>query len=244
MLLIFFSALACEESEAPPEEPPTNNDELPAVYEKIYGASDIYLDDDFVVIKTEGIPDHKSPYYEGTQWENDLYEAYNGSNPDFRRHPNRISAREFPYRIPLNPEEASNKRATALGSIGISLNGVAFFNQYAGPNNEPLTFEFNSFDQYAGHPQQQGTYHYHVEPLWLTREKGEEALKGFLLDGYPDYGPMENGRAIRNSDLDEYHGHIHATEDFPNGIYHYHITDADPYINGSGYYGTPGTVTR
>jgi hypothetical protein len=34
------------------------------------------------------------------------------------------------------------------------------------------------------------------------------------------------------------------TPEYPNGIYHYHITAADPYINGSGYYGTPGTVSQ
>ena len=67
---------------------------------------------------------------------------------------------------------------------------------------------------------------------------------GFLLDGYPVYGPKENGKDLRSSDLDEYHGHIHETKDFPNGIYHYHITNDDPYINGSGYYGIPGTVTN
>ena len=46
------------------------------------------------------------------------------------------------------------------------------------------------------------------------------------------------------SDLDEYHGHSHATSDFPEGIYHYHTTADDPYLNGSGYYGTPGTVSQ
>jgi hypothetical protein len=67
---------------------------------------------------------------------------------------------------------------------------------------------------------------------------------GFLLDGFPVYGPEENGERVTNSDLDEYHGHNHKTADYPDGIYHYHITDADPYINGSGYFGTPGTVTQ
>ena len=44
--------------------------------------------------------------------------------------------------------------------------------------------------------------------------------------------------------MDEYHGHSHATSDFPDGIYHYHTTADDPYLNGSGYYGTPGTVSQ
>jgi hypothetical protein len=58
------------------------------------------------------------------------------------------------------------------------------------------------------------------------------------------YGPVENGRRVTNAELDAYHGHTGATADYPAGIYHYHVTDADPYINGAGFYGTPGTVGR
>jgi hypothetical protein len=31
---------------------------------------------------------------------------------------------------------------------------------------------------------------------------------------------------------------ILVTADYPNAIYHYHVTNSDPYINGNGYYGT------
>ena len=148
------------------------------------------------------------------------------------------------YRIPLNPTEASNKEATPLGSIGIALNGVAIFNQYAGPNNQALTNEINSFDQYLGHPQQSGQYHYHIEPVYLTENYGKDALVGFLLDGFPVYGPEENNQTITNNDLDEYHGHFGVTDDYPEGIYHYHITDEDPYINGNGFFGVAGTVSN
>ena len=109
---------------------------------------------------------------------------------------------------------------------------------------KPLTNEINSFDQYNGHPQPQGVYHYHIEPLYLTNKVGSNSLLGFLLDGFPVYGPEENDTKITNDDLDEFHGHSHSTEEYPDGIYHYHITDQDPYINGSGYYGSPGTVTN
>jgi hypothetical protein len=69
-------------------------------------------------------------------------------------------------------------------------------------------------------------------------------LMGFLLDGFPVYGPMEeNGTIVNNSNLDAFHGHIHATADFPNGIYHYHFTSEAPYLNGNGFYGTPGTIS-
>ena len=212
---------------------------VPDIFKNFYTASSIYLEGSFVVVEVNGAPDHKSPYYK----ESSMYEAYNGSNSSFRLNPNRISKFNFKYKIPLNPKEASKKEASPLGSMGVSINGVAFYNQYAGPN-EPLTNEINSFDQYSGHPQPQGIYHYHLEPYYLTNLNGKDTFLGFLLDGFPVYGPIENQVKITNDDLDDYHGHQHATTDYPNGIYHYHITDDDPYINGNGFYGTPGTYTR
>lgn len=221
----------------------TSSTPVPDVYKKIYGATDMYVDGNYVVIKTKDLPDHKSPYYQGTQWASTKYEAYNGTNPNYNTNPNRIAESDLTFRIPLNPTVDASHQATPLGPIGISLNGVPFFNQYAAGRTQ-LTGEINSFDQYNGHPQQQGQYHYHAEPLWLTTNKGKDALLGFLLDGFPVYGPMENGHTITNSDLDVYHGHTAATADYPNGIYHYHVTSADPYINGNGFYGTAGTVSQ
>ena len=214
---------------------------VPEIFNKIYAASKIYLDGEYVVVEVNGAPDHKSPYYATSH---ELYEAYNGSNDNYNKNPNSISSFDFVFKIPLNPKEASSKTPTQLGSIGVAVNGVSFYNQYAGPNNQPLTNEINSFDQYGGHPTGQKVYHYHLEPYYLTTTQGNDALLGFLLDGFPVYGPVENGERVTNSDLDEYHGHSHQTADYADGIYHYHITDADPYINGSGYFGTPGTVTQ
>ena len=216
---------------------------VPAVYQKIYGATDMYVDGNYIVIKTTSLPDHKSPYYQGTAWASTKYEAYNGTNPNFMLNPNRVAQVNLTFRIPMNPVIATTHAATPLGPIGVSLNGVPFFNQYAAMGS-PLTNEVNTFDQYNGHPQQAGQYHYHVEPTYLTAAKGNNVLLGFLLDGFPVYGPMETGNPITNSNLDMYHGHFGVTTDYPNGIYHYHITAADPYINGSGFYGTAGTVTQ
>ena len=69
-------------------------------------------------------------------------------------------------------------------------------------------------------------------------------LMGFLLDGFPIYGPVEDGTVLTSSNLDDHHGHSHPTSEFPDGIYHYHLTADAPYLNGVGYYGTPGTVTE
>ncbi len=217
--------------------------EIPLVYSKIYGATDMYIDGDFIVITSNDMPDHPSPYYLGTQWEAELYEAYNGTNASFVQNPNVIGEQNFTFRLPLHPEEATTHTSTPLGPMGIALNGVSFFNQYAA-GYSPLDDEINSMDQYNGHPAQTSEYHYHIEPLWLTQNNGEESLLGFLLDGFPVYGPIENGVTITNADLDDYHGHFGVTTDFPDGTYHYHITAADPYINGDGFYGTPGTITK
>lgn len=217
---------------------------VPAVYQKIYGATSITSDGTYITIKTNGVPDHKSVYYPTS---NSLYENFSGTTfggNTFHKNPNSISSQNLTFKIPLNPAVATSHSATPLGPIGVSLNGVPFFNQYAGPN-QPLTNEVVSFDQYWGHPQQTGQYHYHVEPLYLTTVKAtKSSLLGFLLDGFPVYGPEENGTTVTNAMLDAYHGHTSVTPDYPNGIYHYHITNTDPYINGSGFYGTPGTVSQ
>ena len=244
LALFLFFLTSCGSSDPDPImiDEVTEGNDVPEIYQKIYSASDIYLEDDFVVIQVNGVPDHNSPYFDASD---DRNVAYSGTNENFNLNPNRIDLNaNYTYKIPLNPTAASNPRPTQLGSIGVALNGVSFYNQYAGPNNQPLTDEIDSFDQYNGHPQRVGEYHYHLEPTYLTQSQGNNVLLGFLLDGFPVYGPFESGERVVNSLLDEYHGHEHVTADYPEGIYHYHITDADPYINGSGYYGTAGTVTR
>ena len=234
LILTIFIGIACDDAGT------TTSTVVPAVYQKIYGATQLYIEGDYVVIKTNGRPEHKSPYYLGTQWENTLYEA----DPDtsFHMNPNRIAEFSMTYKIPLNPTVASTHQTTPMGPMGVVINGVAFFNQYAA-GGTPLTNEIASFDQYGGHPQQQGQYHYHLEPDYITTTRGDSTLMGFLLDGFPVYGPRENGAVVTNANLDLYHGHTGVKEDYPNGIYHYHITSESPYINGDGFYGTPGTVT-
>lgn len=222
----------------------TGTASVPAIYSKIYGATSITSDGTTITIKSNGTPDHKSVYYPTS---NALYQSFSGTTfggNTFSKNPNSISTKSYTFKIPANPAVTGNHAATPLGPIGVSLNGVPFFNQYAGPN-QPLSGEVVSFDQYWGHPAPGGDYHYHVEPLYLTTVKATKAaLLGFLLDGFPVYGPEENGSAVSNTMLDAYHGHTGVTADYPAGIYHYHITSTDPYINGSGFYGTAGTVSQ
>ncbi len=216
---------------------------LPAVYNKIYGATSITFDGTWVTIKCNALPDHKSIYYPTS---NPLYENFSGttfSGVTFVKNPNTISTQNITLTIPVNPTVAATHAATPMGVIGVALNGVPLFNQYAA-GGSPLTNEITSFDQWWGHPQMTGMYHYHVEPKYLTTVKAtSSSLMGFLLDGFPVYGPKETNGSDP-SGLDVYHGHTHATADYPAGIYHYHFTTAAPYLNGNGFYGTAGTVIQ
>jgi hypothetical protein len=215
--------------------------DVPDVFTKFGDNVEVASDGDEIVITCDGTPNHGSPYFSTSD---SRWEDYNGTNEAFVLNPNSISSQSYEFRIPSSPEAKSgSKEATPMGAMGVSLNGVPFFNQYAA-GGAALTNEIDGFDQYNGHPQNTGAYHYHMEPTYLTTTKGKEALLGFLLDGFPVYGPVENGAAVSNTDLDEYHGHSHVTADYPDGIYHYHITDADPYINGNGFYGKVGSVSQ
>jgi len=220
-------------------------------FDKFYNVTSLTYDGDFAVIRTTDVPDHKSPFNPKTSAQ---YQAYDGTNKDFNTTIDLmgmmsnpvIKAQDFTFRIPTSPTPAATHQATGMGPIGVAINGVVLFNQYNGAGALLGSLEFNNFDQYNGHPTPAPAevYHYHIEPVWLTAKNGEDSLVGYLLDGFPVYGPVENGKRLTSADLDAYHGHTSPTADYPDGIYHYHCTDDAPWINGDGYWGTPGTVTQ
>lgn len=227
------------------KNPSTDSEILALFEEKFYGAEDVYLEGNYVVIEANAVPDHKSPYFDNTQWESTMW--VNDTRPSFQQAPNnKVSVINYRFKIPKNPTEAANKTPLGTATIGISINGVPLFNQYAAGNVAitPSSMEYLSFDLYNGHPTPFHEYHYHIEPVYLTTNEGKDALLGYLLDGFPVYGPQENGQTLTSSNLDAYHGHSHATAEYPEGIYHYHITADSPYINGNGYFGVAGSFTK
>lgn len=203
---------------------------LPAIYAQFYGVQ-VSLDGSSVVLRTTSVPDHASPYFgPGSP----LYEP---PQPGMQVNPNRIAAQNIVLRVPAVPE-ASAASDTPLGPMGVARNGVVLFNQYAA-GRAPLDDEIRSFDRYNGHPQQTGTYHYHIEPVYLTAQ-GSSRLVGVLLDGFPVYGTRDaDGSAP--ADLDACNGHTRATPDHPSGIYHYHVVSTPPYIAGC-FRGRPGSA--
>ena len=239
-LVCLSLATGCAAGSTTAETPEPTTGDVPAQFAGFASTVQLERDGSTIIVRSTGIPNHRSPYFATSDAR---YEGYQGTNQNFVLNPNRILEQGYVFRIPVSPTKAGTPQATPLGPIGVSINGVPIFNQYAA-GNAPLTNEINSFDHYNGHPQQTGAYHYHVEPLFLTAAIGRGGLLGFLLDGFPVYGPVEGGRTLVSADLDAYHGHEHVTGEYPQGIYHYHVTADAPYINGSGFRGVPGTVSR
>ncbi len=204
----------------------------PALYRKFQSTVSVSVSGTQVVLTSNGLPDHKSPYW-GTG--NALYEA---PASGMMLAPNTIASQSLRLRVPISPV-VGTASDTPLGPMGIAVNGVAIFNQYAA-GRSPLGAEILTFDRYNGHPQQTGQYHYHIEPLWLTGNNGASSLIGVLLDGFPVYGPRETDSSLPTG-LDSCNGHTHATTEVPAGIYHYHVTTAPPYISGC-YRGAPGAI--
>lgn len=210
----------------------TTTTTLPSMYQEFGNGMQVSLEGQTVVLRTTDLPDHTSPYY-GVG--NAKYET---PQAGMQVNPNLIVAQNLVFRVPASPASTTSSD-TPLGPMGVAVNGVALFNQYAA-GRSPLAGEILSFDRYNGHPQQSGQYHYHVEPLWITAAKGKSGLVGVLLDGFPVYGTIDqNGTTPSN--LDACNGHVGATAHFPQGIYHYHVTSAVPYISGC-YRGTPGSI--
>ena len=110
------------------------------------------------------------------------------------------SNQNFVYQVPRYPQpNTGTPFAVGLGHIGVLINGVSVFNSQDAHSYNNLNiwlqngyhFEYPSFDNCLGHPQQFGEYHHHVSPNCLYSEYDSthhSPLIGFAFDGYPIYG--------------------------------------------------------
>lgn len=143
--------------------------------------------------------------------------------------------------IPLQPRLAHEKTPTHIGIIGIAINGALIYSPYDADGRTyalEVNFVVNTIpfiDDCNGHPNPFALqYHYHGIPYCLTKSidhPGEHSrLLGYLLDGFPIYGPQDTaGKIITPAALDACNGHFGPTPEFPAGIYHYHFTREAPY---------------
>ncbi|MCR9143891.1 MAG: YHYH protein [bacterium] len=203
------------------------------------------------VFTSQNLPNTKSYYY-GTS--SALYEDLPSGNTPAGS--NVIGSQNYTYTIPATPTvNGGAKTSTSVGSIGITVNGLAVFSNAAAPG-DTLANEVTTFDNFNGHPQEMSIYHHHINPANIATQN-DANLIGIAIDGYAIYGLLCDQGTTSTADdaapgtgtpaLDVRHGHtantIHQT-----GVYHYHYAlDGTATINtlmGSNYHGIIGSATN
>lgn len=215
---------------------------LSAVQSKYLGSKvTISTSSSSITLRSNGTPDHVSPYW-GVG--HALYEAQRAGGTV---NPGSIGTHNYVMTIPVFPAAATVKEETTLGAIGMALNGVPIYNDREGGNVPVDAAVLSSFDRAGAHPGPGNTYHYHSTGDFTGNDN--HTLIGFLRDGFPIYSRKDSDGSYP-SNLDANGGHIGTTADFPTAIYHYHASNTAYlgsrfYILKSGsYHGTKGTFTN
>ncbi|AFM04573.1 hypothetical protein Fleli_2194 [Bernardetia litoralis DSM 6794] len=222
----------------------------------------IMLDGDEVVIETDGLPNHTSPYWSNTT-ERSLGDPMGGTittpaasedhplfvaplNDDFSQMaPGNIDDFNGSYtlRVSASPSKATSTSSTGLGAIGIAISGAVIYNDEEGPN-VPLENAVGSLDYTGAHTGPQ-SYHYHLEPKAWSDD--DEKLIGIISDGFFLYGRKCNSTSTYPTDLDASGGHTSTTQHAIAAEYHYHIQN-ELYLNSyyilfpEDYQGTPNAI--
>lgn len=246
LLASLFMLTACGGDDPAPDDGGSDDDgsgntELHAAYADFAEDFDIYLDGDEVVIETDGLPNHESPYWSTN---NALYVEPTVADPD-EMAPGTIDNFNGSYtlRVPVSPEKASSTSSTGLGAIGIAVSGSVIYNDEEGPN-VPLDNAAPGLDFNGAHTGPQ-SYHYHLEPKAWSDD--DENLIGVISDGFFLYGRKCNSTGTYPTDLDASGGHTSTTQHSTDAEYHYHIQN-ELYLNQyyilfpGDYQGTPNAI--
>ena len=203
----------------------------------------IALDGDEVVLESNGLPNHVSPYWSNTtarespdgvgpatpaaKEDHPLFVAPTATNFE-NMAPGNIDdfMGSFELRVPVSPARADNSTATGLGPIGMAVSGSMIYNDEEGPN-VPLDNAVGSLDFTAAHTGPQ-SYHYHLEPKAWSDD--DDVLIGVMADGFFLYGRRCNSTGEYPDDLDASGGHESTTQHAVTAEYHYHIQN-EVYLN-------------
>jgi len=250
ILMFGLGLAACGGEEPPGAEAAANTDEytldscetniaddVPAFYKKYFKCVTISTSGDSVVIETKGMPPHKSFYYsEGSA----NHTAYVSGGADYYQNPNSIAEKSIRMTVPNNPTSkgltiddtlvdgavGSSTDEYTMGTAGVAIDSVSLFNPLAAPGDD-IEDEFYSFDDYYGHPENRGTYHYHTVTkgplevlqaagLTTSTAPGEATVElfGMMCDGTLILGCTElDGGAPDGANLDSQNGHSHDMVD-------------------------------
>lgn len=216
----------------------------------------IYLDGTDVVIESNGLPNHTSPYWSSVA-RGDRNGEVTEDHPLFveptvtsleRMVPGNIDSFVGMYTltVPTNPAIATSSTATSLGAIGISVSGSMIYNDEEG-EGRAIDDAIGGLD-YVGAHTGPSSYHYHLEPAAISED--DENLIGVIADGFFIYGRRCAATGTYPDDLDASGGHTSLTQHNTVAEYHYHIindlyidTNSRSYLLFAGdYQGTPNAV--
>ncbi|MFT7588300.1 MAG: hypothetical protein ACI959_000507 [Limisphaerales bacterium] len=211
----------------------------------------IQIDGDEVIIETNGLPNHTSPYWSspfhvpGTATEEHPLFVEPTVTSFANMAPGYIDGfnGSFSLTVSADPELASSSTSTGLGPIGIAVSGSVIYNDEEGPM-VPLDDAAPSLDYVGAHTGPQ-SYHYHLEPTAWSED--DDALIGIIADGFFLYGRKCFSTADYPTDLDASNGHSSVTQYSDDEEYHYHI-ETTPYLGlyyilfPGDYQGTPSSI--
>lgn len=243
LCLILFS---CGDDDATTTEMEEENPTTPTTLHDAFAEFDsdsytIMLDGDEVVLETDGLPNHTSPY-----WSNNHPLFVEPTVTSFEKMaPGNIDDFNGSYtlRVPASPTKASSTSATGLGAIGLAISGSVIYNDEEGPN-VPLEGAIGSLDFSGAHTGPQ-SFHYHLEPTAWSQD--DDKLIGIIADGFFLYGRKCNATGTYPTDLDASGGHSSTTQHTAIPEYHYHIQN-ETYLNAyyilfpEDYQGTPARI--
>lgn len=222
----------------------------------------IYLEGDEVVLESNGLPNHTSPYWSNTTARsiadpmgNTITTPAAATNHPLFVEPTVTTYEQmapgniddfngsYTLRVPISPSLASSSSSTGLGAIGMAVSGSMIYNDEEGPN-VPLDGAVGSLDYTAAHTGPQ-SYHYHLEPKAWSND--DDKLIGIISDGFFLYGRKCFSTGTYPSDLDQSGGHTSTTQHTDTEEYHYHIQN-ELYLNSyyilfpGDYQGTPNAI--
>lgn len=179
------------------------------------------VDGSYLAVESNGMPDHNMMVgIQSWQQQVPLPQPFVGENA---------------WRLPMKPRFASSPISVLekplRGAIALAVNGVPIFS--ALNNRGDDTYLAGELDEWGGHCGRGDDYHYHTAPVHLEDIVGVGNPIAYALDGYPILGLLEADGSLPKN-LDEFNGHKDA-----DGNYHYHASQAFPYVNG----GLRGVVT-
>lgn len=223
----------------------------------------ITLNGNNVVIESNGLPNHTSPYWSNTTARSTPDPMGNGTIDTpaaSENHPLFVAPTVTSYEemapgniddfngsytltVPANPTAASTTSTTGLGPIGIAVSGGMIYNDEEGANVQ-LSDAAGSLDYSGAHTGPQ-SYHYHLEPKAWSED--DDALIGIMADGFFLYGRKCNSTGDYPTNLDSNNGHSHTTQHSTEDVYHYHVLN-ELYINQyyilfpGDYVGSPSNI--